>query len=133
MHFKAGKWWGRTVVITMLIIFTVLMNARNITTKPGFTNVSLMWLPPIQPEENVFYTYRVHITATGALVTSGMTTQQNVTISHLNEFTNYTVTVLTTENSTLFCRPVAINFVTSQRGMLYSLLVTVALFFIFIL
>ena len=56
-------------------------------------DVVLVWLPPVQPNGDVSYSYTIEVTETSILITSGVTTDLNVTITDLNPFTNYTFTV----------------------------------------
>jgi len=52
-----------------------------------------MWLPPARPNGAVSYSYAIEVTETSTLLTSGVTTGLNVTITDLNAFTNYTFIV----------------------------------------
>ena len=90
---------------------------RNLTATPGRAGVTIMWLPPTQPNGNVSYSYTVNVTGTNSLVNSRATTYESVTITDLNPFTNYTVTVIAvTLGGT--SNPVSNTFVTLQGSML---------------
>ena len=65
---------------------------RNLTTTPGMTNVTAMWLEPLQPNGNVTYFYDV-IDEMNVTVMSGSTDDFSVTVGGLEIFTNYTFRV----------------------------------------
>jgi len=75
-----------------------------------------MWLPPTQSNGIVSYSYTINVTRTNTLITSGDTTDLNITIYGLNEFTDYTfaVSAVTLGGSS---NPISTSFVTLQGSM----------------
>ena len=108
------------LIIALLIVYVYTVaptDARNLTATPGRTSVVLMWLPPIQPNGNVSYSYTINVTLTSNLASSGVSINENVTITDLDTFTNYTATVIavTLGGSS---NPISSTFVTLQGSML---------------
>ena len=79
-------------------------------------SVTLMWIAPDQPNGIVTYDYEI-INNTNGIVTSGMTTELNVTVTGLDHFTNYTVNV-TARTSAGSNGPVTESFTTLQGSMI---------------
>ena len=76
-----------------------------------------MWLPPTQPNGDVSYSYSIRLTRTNTLITSGVTTDLDVTIYGLNAYTGYrfTVVAVTLGGSS---NSISTSFVTQQGSML---------------
>ena len=100
-----------------VLSLAVPTDARNLTATPAITYATLTWLPPAQPNGNVFYFYTITVAETGILVTSGVTASRSATITGLDAFTNYTfsVTAATFVGSS---NPVTSTFMTLQGSKL---------------